>query len=197
MSLEAWALAALQSLPVYKEDVGSAEKPAQLRMIARAVVEAAKETRGWPLSRKELIAADISMLTNETHASLRIHRNECNLQKRECDGGRAISLFQLHAGALSSPQIWPQLGFMTFESTKLSAAEASRVLTRSYRYCASKGQPASSISIALMYTATAGRGCKLESWAGWKPRLDVYERVLRVPVPKEAVAQADSPPRVD
>lgn len=201
MSLEAWALAALQSLPVYKEDIGSPEKPAQLQMIARSVTEAALEAKGWPLSRKELIAAQIGMLTNETHASLRIHRGECNLEKRECDAAkvkgalvpRALSIFQLHAGALSSPQLWPQLGFMTLESTKLSAVEASRALVRSFRYCAAQRAPGN--AIALMYTAVAGRNCYLDRWAGWKPRLDVYERVLRVPVPKAAAAQAESAPR--
>lgn len=186
MSLEAWALAALQSRPTYYEDVGSPDKQAQLEMIAKAVTEAARETRGWPLGRKALIAAEISMLDNETHASLRIHRNECNLKKRECDGGRAISGWQLHANALSAPEVWPTLGFMTFESTKLAAKEASRVLVRMYLYCAAAHVPGD--PIALMFTATGGHGCQLDKWEGWKPRLDVYQRVLRVPVPREAVA---------
>ena len=186
MPLEAWALAALQSLVVYHEDVGNPDKPAQLAMIAKAVTEAAREQRGWPLSRQQLVAAEIAIEDNEAHASLRIHRNECNLKKRECDGGRAISIFQLHANALSAPQVWPTLGFMTFESTKLSAKEASRIFVRSYLYCVSTGSSAD--RIAMAFSAYAGRACQLGKWQGWKARVATYERVLRVPVPKTAVA---------
>lgn len=182
-TLAAWSLAAAQSLTVFHEDVDSPEKPAQLQMIADSVTQAARETKGWPLSRKMLIAAEYGMLENETFASLRIHRNECNLKKRECDGGRAISLFQLHANALSSPAVWPTLGFATFDSTLLSAKEASRILTRSYRYCQAQKAPGN--PIALMYTAAAGRGCDLSRWQGWKPRVATYERVLRVVAPRD------------
>ncbi len=187
--LEAWALAALQSLTVYHEDVGSPDKPAQLQMIAQSVTEAAREQKGWPLSRQMLTAAEIAIGENETHWSLRIHRNECNLKKRECDGGRAISEFQLHANALTAPQVWPTLGFMTFESTKLSAKEASRIFVRSYLYCVSTKTPGDPIAEA--FTAYAGRGCQLDKWTGWKVRVDTYQRVLRVPMPKR-VAAADS-----
>lgn len=181
MSLEAWALAALQKQQVYFEDVGSPDKAAQLVMVAQAITEAAREQKGWPLSRKMLIAAEITMLVNETHLSLRIHRNECNLKKHECDGGRAISLFQLHANALSAPQVWPALGFMTLESTKLSAKEASRILVRSYGYCMAAHVPGD--PIALMWTAVAGRGCQLDRWQGWKVRVETFNRVMSVPVP--------------
>jgi hypothetical protein len=187
MSLEAWALAGLQSFTVYHEDVGNPDKPAQLAMIAKSVTQAAYAQRGWPLSRKQLIAAEIAVEENEAHGSLRIHRNECDLKRHECDGGRAISLFQLHANALSAPQVWPTLGFMTFESTLASAEEASRILVRSYLYCAStkvSGDP-----IALMFVAYAGRGCQLDKWEGWKPRLATYERVMRVPVPRDSQKQ--------
>lgn len=180
MSLEAWALAALQSLPVYKEDVGSPDKPAQLAMIAQAVTRAARESRGWQGSLKELIAAEIAVEDNETHASLRIHRNECNLKIGECDRGRAISIFQLHAQPLSSPGVWPRLGFMTLESTSLAAKEASRVLIRSRGWCTgAPGDP-----VAMMFTAYAGHGCQLDKWSGWGARVATYQRVLRVPVPK-------------
>lgn len=201
-NLAAWSLAAAQSLTVYHEDVGSPEKPAQLEMIAAAVFQAAKETKGWPLGTRALIAAEYGTLENETFASLRIHRNECNFAKRECDfvffrgkkQQRAISLFQLQAPALSDPSIWPQLGFMTFESTLLSAKEASRALVRGYRYC--EAQKAQGNPIALMYSATAGRGCDLSKWQGWKPRLATYERVMRLPVPREAVATEDAGQKV-
>jgi hypothetical protein len=184
--LEAWALAALQSLTVYHEDVGSPEKPAQLEMIARSVTEAAREQKGWPLSRQRLAAAAIAIGENETHWSLRIHRNECNLKKGECDGGRAISEFQLHANALTAPEVWPTLGFMTFESTKLSAKEASRIFVRSYLYCVSTKSDGD--RIAMAFSAYAGRSCQLDKWIGWKARVATYERVLRVPVPKVSAA---------
>lgn len=184
--LEAWALVALQSLPVYKEDVGSPDKPAQLEMIAKAITQAAREQKGWQGSLQQLIAAEIGMLDNETHASLRIHRNEC--RPLECDPHvvrgfrefRAISLFQLHAKPLSDPTLFPQLGGMTFESTLLSAKEASRILVRSRGWCSgAPGDP-----IALMYTAAAGHACQLDKWQGWKARVATYSRVLRVPVPR-------------
>ena len=184
--LEAWALAALQSLTVYHEDVGNPDKPAQLQTIAQSITEAAREQKGWPLSRQRLAAAEIAIEDNETHASLRIHRNECNLKKRECDGGRAISLFQLHAEGLTAPQVWPTLGFMTFESTKASAKEATRIFVRSYLYCVSTKTPGD--PIAQAFTAYAGRGCQLDKWDGWKARVATYERVLRVPVPRVIVA---------
>lgn len=184
--LEAWALAALQSMVVYREDVGNPEKPAQLAMIAKATTEAAREQKGWPLSAQRLVAAQLGIGENETHWSLRIHRNECDLKKGECDAGRAISLFQLHAKPLSSPEIWPTLGFMTFESTKLSAKEAARVFVRSYLYCAATGLPDD--RIAMAYAAYAGRGCQLDKWQGWKPRVATYQRALRVPVPKVSAA---------
>ncbi len=192
MSLEAWALAALQSLSVYKEDVGSPDKPAQLEMIAKAVTQAAREQRGWQGSVQQLIALEIAVIDNETHASLRIHRNECH--EHECDSTkingivihRAISLFQLHAKPLSSPEIWPQLGFMTFESTLLSAKEASRALVRARGACSQvNGEP-----IAMTLVSYAGRGCQLDRWMGWKARVATYNRVLRVPMPRQAPADS-------
>lgn len=194
MSLEAWALAALQSLPVYHEDVGSPDKPAQLAMVAKAVTEAAREQKGWPLSKQMLIAAQIVLFNHESNGSLRIHRNECNLKNRECDMGKAISSFQLHAVALSKPEVWPQLGFMTFESTKLSAKEAAGVFVRMYRYCVATGLPDD--RIAMAFVGYAGRGCRLDGkWQGWRPRLQTYQRVLRVPVPKAVAAnEAENKP---
>lgn len=186
--LEAWALKALQTLPVFKEDVGSPEKPAQLQMIAKAVTQAAREQKGWQGSVQQLIAAEIAVEDNETHASLRIHRNECH--DDECDPHKvkgviwhnAISIFQLHAKPLSDANLFPQLGFMTFESTLLSAKEASRVLVRSRGWCSgAPGDP-----IAMMFTAYAGKGCQLDRWLGWRARVATYNRVMRVPVPQAA-----------
>ncbi len=188
LPLDAWAVDALKSRPVYYEDVGSPEKPAQLEMLAQAMVEAAREQKGWPFSKQRLVAAEMAVGDNESHWSLRIHRNECNLQKRECDSGRAISEWQLHANALSSPEVWPRLGFMTFESTKLAAKEATRILVRSYLYCASTHTPGD--PIAQMFSAYAGRGCQLDKWQGWKARVDVFERVLRVPAPSASAVSS-------
>lgn len=181
--LEAWALAALQSLPVFHEDVGSPDKPAQLALYATTMTEAAREQQGAPLSRRERLAVGITIMYHESRGSLRIHRNECNLQKRECDNGLAASSWQLHAVALSSPDVWPRLGFMTFESTKLAAKESARVFARMYRYCESTGLPAD--RVAMAFVGYAGRGCKLDGkWQGWQARMATYHRVLRVPVPK-------------
>jgi hypothetical protein len=153
------------------------------------MVEAAREAKGWPLSRQRLVAAEMAVGDNESHWSIRIHRNECDLKKRECDSGRAISEWQLHANAISAPEVWPRLGFMTFESTKLAAKEATRILVRSYLYCVATKTPGD--PIAQMFSAYAGRGCQLDKWQGWKARVDVYERVLRVPAPRPELA-ADS-----
>jgi len=194
--LEAWALAALQTLPVYKEDVGNPEKPAQLAMIAKAVTQAAREQKGWQGSLQQLIAAEIAVEDNETHASLRIHRNDCH--PRECDPHlvkgvlvhNAISIFQLHAKPLSDPSIFPQLGFMTFESTLLAAKEASRVLVRSRGWCAgASGDP-----VAMTFTAYAGQGCQLDKWQGWRSRVATYNRVMRVPMPRAVPADSQKQP---
>ncbi len=179
------------------EDRESPEKPAQVEMIARSVTEAAREQRGWPLSKQRLVAAQLAIIENETHGSLRIHRNEC--LPKECDATRvkgviefrAISLFQLHAGGLSSPAIWPTLGFMTFESTKLSAKEASRIFVRSYLYC--QAQKASGDPVVLGFVAYAGRGCAMDKWSGWRARMATYERMLRIPVPRTQVAESQKP----
>lgn len=191
--LEAWAVAALQSLPVFHEDVGAPEKPAQLAMVAQAVTEAAREQKSWPLSKQTLMAAALTIFKHESSGSLRIHRNECNLKKRECDMGKAISSFQLHASALSSPDLWPKLGFMTLESTKLSAKEAARVFVRMYRYCAATGLPDD--RVAMAFVGYAGRGCRLDGkWQGWQVRMGTYRQLLRVPVPKAAASSEAQKP---
>lgn len=192
LPLDAWAIAATEALIHSAEDKGAPEKPAQIQMIAASVTQAAREQRGFPFSKQRLVAAQLAIIENETHGSLRIHRNECNLKKRECDAGRAISPFQLHAVALSSPEIWPSLGFMTFESTLLAAKEATRIFVRSYGYC--RAQKASGDPIALAFTAYAGRGCQLEKWQGWRPRMATYERLLRVPVPKQKTDDGQKQP---
>lgn len=186
--LEAWGLAALHTLPVFHEDVGAPEKPDQLAMVAQAVTEAVREQKGWPLSKQMLMSAAFSIFKHESNGSLRIHRNECNLKKGECDAGKAISPFQLHAVALSNRDLWPQLGFMTFESTKLAAKEAVGVFVKMYRYCVATGLPDD--RIAMAFVGYAGRGCRLDGkWQGWRVRVDTYNRLLRVPVPKPAEAQ--------
>lgn len=181
-TLEAWALAALQILPVFHEDVGSPEKETQLAMVAQAITEAVAEQPKRPISKQQLMAADIAIAYHESALSLRIHRNECNLKKGECDEGRAISSFQLQASALSTPSVWPTLGFYEFASTKLSAKEATRAFVRSYWYCRSAGVEGD--PIALAFTAYAGRGCQLDKWQGWKVRLQTFNRVLLVPLPR-------------
>jgi len=176
------------------EDKDSPDKPAQVEMIARAVTESAREQRGWSLTKQRLVAAQLSIIENETHGSLRIHRNEC--LPKECDASfvkgvrtfKAISLFQLHAGGLSDPAIWPTLGFMTFESTKLSAKEASRIFVRSFLYCQARKAPGDPIATA--FSAYAGRGCALDKWMGWKARVATYSRLLRIPVPRTQVAES-------
>jgi hypothetical protein len=181
---------------VYKDDVGSPDKPAQLAMIAKAITQAAREQKGWQGSLQQLIAAEIAVEDNESHASLRVHRNEC--RDHECDPHvvkgfivhNAISIFQLHAKPLSDPALFPKLGFMTFESTLLAAKEASRVLVRSRGWCSgAPGDP-----IALMFSAYAGQGCQLDRWLGWKARVATYNRVLRVPVPRQATADSQKQP---
>jgi len=198
MSLDAWALAATQSLVHSIEDKDDPSKPAQIVMIAEAVTRAAREQRGWPHSKQRLVAIELAIVENETHASMRLHRNEC--LPKECDAARdkgapvfrAISLFQLHAGGLSDPKIWPTLGFMTFESTLLAAKEASRIFVRSYLYC--QAQKAEGDPVALGLTAYAGRGCQLDKWQGWRVRLSTYERLMRVPVPRDATAAESQKP---
>lgn len=181
-TLEAWALAALQTLPVFHEDVGSAEKAPQLAMVAQSIVEAVREHPKPPIARRQLVAADIAIAWHESTLSLRIHRNECNLRKGECDAGRAISSFQLQASALTSPDVWPQLGHFEFASTKLAAKEATRAFVRAYWYCHTAGVAGD--PIALAFTAYAGRGCQLDKWQGWKARLQTFNRILRVPMPQ-------------
>lgn len=179
--LEAWALAALQTLPVFHEDVGAIEKAPQLAMMAQAITEAVAEQPKRPLSKQQLMAADMTIAWHESTLSLRIHRNECDLKKHECDNGRAISSFQLHANALTSTEVWPTLGYFEFASTKLAAKEATRAFVKSYWYCKAAGVEGD--PIALAFTAYAGRGCQLDKWQGWRVRLKTFNHLLSVPMP--------------
>lgn len=153
-------LAALQGLPVFREDVTlKEEKRAQLEIIAPAIAEASRGDR--------FIAALLVAIGNsETHWSLRIWRNECHAL--ECDRGRARGLWQNHRSNLMSDNQWIALGCATPEGTLTSAKFAAQTLRYGVHVC---GQDA-----ACVIRVYAGRG-QLSQWAGLNERLNTFNLI--------------------
>lgn len=72
--------------------VPKAQHEAWLRHVAPAIVHATHDP--------ELLAYVVTVGTFESHMAERIQAGRCNKHKRECDGGQAHSMWQLHARAL-------------------------------------------------------------------------------------------------
>jgi hypothetical protein len=184
-SHERWARAALDRLPVFGEDRDAAEaKSAQLNAIAAAIAyESKRQTIRPP---REWAALLTSIGFHESTFSLRIHRGECNLLKRECDAAkkngqlyaRAKSPWQLHENKLNRDS-WP---FMTgIENTDLQVLEASAALQRGHWTCSRSGVP----WLVGTINGFAGRMCSAK-WPGLEARLATFNRVLATPTPAGA-----------
>jgi hypothetical protein len=179
-----WCHAAVMSLPTYFEDRDAgAEKAAQLTVIADAVATNALPPAGIP--RQEWAALVLAVGYAESTYSLRIHRGDCRLEKRECDAkrlksgelvARAKSAWQMHANLFTSP-VWDQL--TGIENTPLQVTQASAMLRRGYHTCSRAGVPWQVATI----NGYAGRKCSAQ-WRGLGERLATQARLLRVPTPK-------------
>lgn len=181
----AWSIAAVQSLPTYFEDrEAGPEKAAQLVAIGNAVAEFAIPPAGIP--RKEWAALVLAVGYSESTYSLRIHRGECRLEKKECDAkrlkngelvARAKSPWQMHEN-LFTRDTW---SLMTgIENTDVQVIQASAMLQRGFHTCSRAGVPWQVAAV----NGYAGRRCDAQ-WRGLGERLATQARLMRVVVKKE------------
>lgn len=180
--LLSWNLSALASLPVFHEDRQADGKVEQLGAVAEAVAAA---SYGRPRSPREWSALLLTIGYHESTFSLRIHRGECNLQKRECDAAkvkgqglvaRARSSWQLHSNGFTAP-FWDKLHGV--ENTEVQARVAADALERGYWTCAKSGVPWLQATI----NGYAGRRCSDSSWPGLQQRIATFNRLSRTPQP--------------
>jgi hypothetical protein len=167
-----WTRAAVARLPVFHEDRGAEGKKEQLDAVAIAVAQA---SFGHPRSPREWSALLLTIGFHESTFSLRIHRGECNLKKRECDAGRARSGWQMHRNLFTAP-LWEKL--QGLEHTEVQARAASEALERGYWTCARSGVPWLQGTI----NGYAGRRCS-DNWPGLQQRMATFDKLTHTPTP--------------
>lgn len=165
----AWVRAAIARLPVCREDIGIESKPAQLDDLA-ALVADSPAPAGWP--KREWAALLLTIARHESTLSLRIQRGEC--KPHECDGGKAVGLWQQHEFSWNADRWEAMPGNLA-----LQVQVAGEALTRSYLTCKSAKVP----RVQSTISAYAGRGCGAE-WKGLNERLETFGRLVRVVVPQ-------------
>ncbi len=121
----------------------------------RAPPESARCKRIWAGTQRELGFLLLAQAFFETRLALHVHQGNCRKEIGECDSGRAISLWQLHAGYRLPVERWRELSGTDFESTRDAALEAARALGRSYNFCGT--------TEGAVANYATGRGCV------WKP----------------------------
>jgi hypothetical protein len=168
----AWVRAAMESLPVFHEDRGDADKAAQLDAIAAAVAEVSRDA---PRSPREWAALLLTVGYHESTYSLRIQRGEC--KPHECDRGRARSAWQLHKNLYTAP-IWEQLHGI--DNTAVQVRAASDALKRAYFTCNRSGVP----WLQATLNGYAGRRCSAD-WPGLNQRVATYNRLQRTSTPRK------------
>jgi len=165
-----WTRSALDRLPVSVEDRApelASAKTEQLDAIARVVAEV---SRTAPRPPREWAALLLTIGYHESSFSLRIHRGDCNLRKRECDAGRARSSWQLHKNTFTAP-VWNQLHGLEHTETQVRAADAA--LRRGYWTCAKSGTPWFRATV----NGFAGQRCGA-SWPGLDKREATFNRLV-------------------
>ncbi len=186
----AWVRAAAAKLPVYFEDTApefAADKSAQLDAVSLAVARAASMQR--IRSPREWSALLLAVGFHESTYSLRIHRGDCRLEKRECDAkrvkgaglvARAKSPWQLHENTLNRDS-WPHL--TGIENTDIQALEASAALQRGFHTCSRSGVH----WLRGTINGFAGRRCDAR-WSGLESRIATYSRLVGTPSVKQGGA---------
>jgi hypothetical protein len=168
-----WTRAAIGRLPIFHEDRGAEGKTDQLDAVAAAV---AKASFGHPRAPREWGALLLTIGYHESTFSLRIHRGECNLKKRECDAGRARSGWQMHKNLFTAP-LWEEL--QGLEHTEIQARAASDALERAYWTCAKSGVPWLQATI----NGYAGKRCGDTSWPGLQQRMATFNMLSHTATP--------------
>ena len=135
------------------------EPSVDARELAEAIDSAAKGDRGWA-------ALLLTTAASESALSARIARGDC--LKHECDGGRAWSLYQIHANqqngsAWGSPDL------------RVQTNEALRMLKQAGNRCRNFREVPRATCIVRAY---AGRDPRM-AIRGEEKRLAIFNRVLR------------------
>lgn len=140
-------LAAALSLRAWHGDTETTEERSdRLTIIAEAISEASREATCtppraddcipvWFGERRELAFLLLTQAHFETHLARHVHEGRCRVARGECDGGRAVSLWQLHAGPQLSRERWQSLIGAEREPTERAAYEAARALGRAKNHC--------------------------------------------------------------
>lgn len=100
-----------------------------------AETEQEKCKRIWRGTARELGFLLLGQAFFETRLALHVHAGQCRVEIGECDGGRAISLWQLQSGYHLPLERWRTLSGTDLESTRESAKEAARALARGRNFC--------------------------------------------------------------
>ncbi len=122
------------------------ERTTRLTTIAEAIAEASAKATctppadedcvpAWPGARRELAFLLLAQAHFETHLARHVHEGRCRVTAGECDGGRAVSLWQLHSGAHLSRERWQSLIGAEREPTERAAYEAAKALGRAKNHC--------------------------------------------------------------
>jgi len=156
MMLVAILSSVLAALPIYKEDRGAPEKPAQLAGIAAAIAEHSRTA--------EEAAFLAAWAYSETKFSLRIHSGRCRPQ--ECDRGRARGPYQPHRNGMPFEQ-WERMHGV--ENTWVQTEHAARQVRWALRQC-----PGDRIRGA--FRVLGGLACH-RKLRGEDERVAVFERV--------------------
>jgi hypothetical protein len=171
-------LAALHSLPIYKEDQGNLEaKRAQLETHAKSISYAVGEhSPRWPGTPEELAAVTVTIGDAESGYSLRIQQGDCHTW--ECDRGRARGTYQLQVGAVQGQdhRLWVALPGLDVGSVELSTDQAVRAIVRSRKQCGSL-ERAGKDWVGMTFHAYARSTC-IGTIKGLDERVRMYHRVL-------------------
>lgn len=109
----------------------------------------------WSGTQRELGFLLLAQAFFETRLALHVHEGNCRKEIGECDSGRAVSLWQLHAGYRLPVERWRTLAGTDLESTRDAAVEAARALSRSKNFCGT--------TEGAVANYATGKGCV------WKP----------------------------
>jgi hypothetical protein len=153
-------IAALAILPVYHEDRANPYKGAQLYTNARAIAAVSR-------SREEA-AYLIAIGGHESGFSIRIQFGLC--RSFECDGGRAVSPWQLHQNGRPLEE-WHGFVGLSLDNARAAASAALQHIRFAQRVCRGEPDP-----IVATFRAYNGSGCRMPI-PGERERVATFERV--------------------
>lgn len=171
-------LAAALTLRAWHGDLETPEERSdRLTLIAEAISDASAEATCtppakddcvpvWSGERRELAFLLLAQAHFETHLARHVHEGRCRVTAGECDGGRAVSLWQLHAGPQLSRERWQSLIGAGKDPTQRAAFEAAKALGRAKNHCGTTRG-----AIALYAT---GKSC---TWEGANERAALARRL--------------------